>query len=255
MKRKFIASILLMKSMIRSLIKQSTKIGNSEDIICHIEYLYQFEKFRNILNLTLSLIKQDRLSFEISPMIYSIGDGLCKTVQHSGIKKYVIVLKKLYPYIIVHELAHMVKNELNLILEEEFIHRVYQDMNQNFAKSNILVQKLINQVIFKEIKTYNSIKSRASELFARFFELFAWTQEMYPQDKEYCICMRDLDKVFLYTNQWKQSCLDLLMMSKVDNEIKEYSDKIMIKEARTVQAKWTNKIFHRNKKNNSMFGN
>ncbi len=243
-----------MSSIIRGLVKKSTKVGNSEDIIGYIDYLYQFEKFRNILNLTLSLIKQDRLSFEISPMIYSMEEGLCKTVQYSGIKRYVIVLRKLNPYIIVHELAHMVENELGLSLEEDFIHKVYQDMSQNFAQSNLLAQKLINQVIFKEIKAYDSIKLRASELFARFFELFAWAQEMYPQDKEYLIRTQDLNKIFLYTNQWKRSYLNLLIMRKLDNEIKEYSNKTMVKDARTVQAKWANKVFHRNK-NNSIFEN
>jgi hypothetical protein len=238
--------------MIRNLIKQSTKIGDSKKIIFYVEYLYQFEKFKNIFNLTLSLIKQGRLSFEFSPITYSMEEGLCRTVQDSGVNKYMIILKKLNPYIIVHELVHMVENELNLTLEQDFVHKFYQDMNQNFTKSNLLVQRLINQVIFKEIRAYDTIKSRTSELFARFFELFAWAQEIYPQDKQYLIRTQDLDKIFLYTNQWKQSYLDPLIMSRLDSEIKEYSDKIIVKDIRTVQTKWTNKISN---KNNSIFEN
>ncbi len=112
--------------LIKNLIKQATKVGSSENVIRYIEYLYQFEKFRNILNLTLSLIKQNRLSFEM------YQEGLV-----------------------------------------EFLHKVYQDIEQNLKQANILVQKIIGQVIFKEIQAYQIAKSRASELFARYFELFA----------------------------------------------------------------------------------
>ncbi|OEY86715.1 hypothetical protein BIY23_02545 [Wolbachia pipientis] len=239
--------------MIRNLIKHSTRVGNSENIIHYVEYLYQFEKFKNIFNLTLSLIKQDRLSFEVSPTTYSMEEGLCKTIQHSGMKRYIIVLKKLNPYIIVHELTHMVENELNLSLEEDFIHKVYQDMNQNFTQSNLLAQRLINQVIFKEIKAYDSVKSRASELFARFFELFAWAQEIYPQDKEYLIRTYDLDKIFFYTNQWKKSYLDPLIISKLDNATKIYSNKTPMQDVNKVRTQWGNKITPKNKRSSSIF--
>lgn len=241
--------------LIRNLIKQATKVGGSESVIRYVEYLYQFEKFRNTLNLTLSLIKQNRLLFETyQEGLADAEEGLCKTIRSSsGVNKYVIVLRRANPYIIVHELSHMVENELNLSLEQEFIHKVYQDVEQNFKQSNILVQNLINHVIFKEIQAYQGVNSRASELFARYFELFAWAQEVYPRDKKYLIHTRDLNTVFLNTNNWKNSYLDLQIMSTIDREIREHSNKTAIKDVNKVQIKWANKFSPEGKKIDSIF--
>jgi hypothetical protein len=229
--------------LIGNLIKQATRVGNSENTIRYIEYLYQFEKFRNTLNLTLSLIKQNRLLFEIyQEGLMDMEEGVCKTIQSCSANRYVIVLRRSNPYIIVHELSHMVENELHLSLEQEFLHKVYQDVEQNLKQANILVQKIISQVIFKEIQAYQTAKSRASELFARYFELFAWAQEVYPKDKEYLIRTQDLNKVFLATDQWKKSCLDPQMMDRIDKEIKEYSNKTATKDVTKVQSSWTNKF-------------
>lgn len=80
--------------LIRNLIKQATQVGNSENVIQYVKYLYQFEKFRNTLNLTLSLIKQTRLSFEIyQEGLVDMEEGVCKTIRSSGLNKYVIVLR------------------------------------------------------------------------------------------------------------------------------------------------------------------
>jgi hypothetical protein len=241
--------------LIKNLIKQATKVGSSEDTTRYIEYLYQFEKFKNTLNLTLSLIKQNRLSFEIySEGLVDTEEGLCKTIRSSGLNRYVIVLRRSNPYIIVHELSHMVENELDLNLDQEFLHKVYQDVEQNLKNSNILVQKIIGQVIFKEIQAYQTAKSRASELFARYFELFAWAQEVYPKDRKYLIRTQDLDKVFFSTNQWKKNYLDLQIMNKLDKEIKEYSNKTVLKDVNKVQSSWTNKLSPGGKKISSIFG-
>ncbi|QIT35768.1 hypothetical protein WBP_0637 [Wolbachia endosymbiont of Brugia pahangi] len=68
----------------------------------------------------------------------------------------------------MHELSHMVENELNLSLEQEFLYKVYQDIERNLKQANIFVQKIIGQVIFKEIQAHQAAKSRTSELFALF---------------------------------------------------------------------------------------
>ncbi|GFR02299.1 uncharacterized protein TNCT_413621 [Trichonephila clavata] len=181
-------------------------------------------------------------------------EGVCKTIRSSGVNRYVIVLRRSNPYIVVHELSHMVENELNLSLEQEFLHKVYQDIEQNLRQANVLVQKIISQIIFKEIQAYQTAKSRASELFARYFELFAWAQEVYPKDKEYLIRTQDLNKVFLATYQWKKSCLDPQMMDRIDKEIKEYSNKTATKDVTKVQSSWTNKFSPGGKKISSIFG-
>ncbi|MGL9688563.1 MAG: WD_0702 family putative metalloprotease [Wolbachia sp.] len=241
--------------LIRNLIKQATKVGNSENTTRYIEYLYQFEKFRNTLNLTLSLIKQNRLLFEVyRERLVDIEEGVCKTIQSSSANRYVIVLRRSNPYIIVHELSHMVENELNLKLEQEFLHKVYQDIEQNLKQANILVQRIIDQVIFKEIQAYQTAKLRASELFARYFELFAWAQEVYPKDKEYLIRTQDLNRVFLATDQWKKSCLDPQIMDRIDKEIKEYSNKTAIQDVTKVKSSWTGKFSPGGKKISSIFG-
>nr|WP_225536396.1 hypothetical protein [Wolbachia endosymbiont of Mansonella ozzardi] len=64
------------------------------------------------------------------------------------------MLRRSNPYITVYELSHMVENELNLSLEQEFLHKVYQDIEQNLKQAKILIQRIIGQVIFKEIQAY-----------------------------------------------------------------------------------------------------
>lgn len=241
--------------LIRNLIRQATQVGDSESVIRYIDYLYQFEKFRGTLNLTLSLIKQNRLSFEIyQEGLVDVEEGMCKTIRSSGVNRYVIVLRRSNPYIIVHELSHMVENELNLSLEQEFLHKVYLDVEQNLKQANVLIQKIIGQVIFKEIQAYQTAKSRASELFARYFELFAWAQEIYPKDKEFLISTQDLNKVFLATDKWKKSFLDPKIIEKLDKEIKDYSSKVAFKDVNKVQSKWINKFSPGSKKIGSIFG-
>lgn len=240
--------------LVKDLIRQATKVGNYENIVYYIEYLYQFEKFRNILNLALSLIKQKRLVFEIHKEgLTDIEEGLCKTIRSLGINKYVVIFRRSNPYVIVHELSHMIENELNLDLEQEFIYKIYQDIEQNFKQSNQLVQRIINQVIFKEIQAYQGVKSRSSELFARYFELFAWAQEVYPKDKEYLIRTKDLNRIFCNVNSWKNKYLDLQMIKLIDEEVKNYSSKTAIKDINKIQTNWIGKFSPRGKKINSIF--
>ncbi|MGL9726002.1 MAG: WD_0702 family putative metalloprotease [Wolbachia sp.] len=241
--------------LISNLIRQATQARDSESVIRYIDYLYQFEKFRNTLNLTLSLIKQNRLSFEIyQEGLMDMEEGMCKIIRSSDVNKYIIILRKSNPYIIVHELSHMVENELDLSLEQEFLHKVYLDIEQNLKQATVLVQKIIGQVIFKEIQAYQTAKSRASELFARYFELFAWTQEIYPKDKEFLIRTQDLNKVFLATDKWKKSFLDLKITEKLDKEIKDYSSKTALKDINKIQSRWINKFSPGSKKISSIFG-
>ena len=237
--------------LITNLIKKGVKFGDSEDIICYIKHLYEFEKFRNILNLTFSLIKQNRLSFEVyREGLIESNEGLCRTIRSAGINKYVIILRKSNPYIIIHELAHMVERELNLVLSQEFIHVVYRDIEQNLKQSNLLVKQLIDQVIFKEIKAYHSVEERASELFARYFELFSWSQEVYPKDRKYLIRMKDLDRVFFGTNDWKKNCLDFQLMNVTD---KEFRNSFITKDINKSRTEWNNKFVFRGKRIKSIF--
>ncbi|MBV0899192.1 MAG: hypothetical protein KTV77_00190 [Wolbachia endosymbiont of Fragariocoptes setiger] len=236
---------------ITNLIKKGIKCGDSEDIIHYIIHLYEFEKFRNILNLAFSLIKQNRLSFEVyKEGLIENNEGLCRITRSAGTNKYVIVLRRSNPYIIVHELSHMVEHELNLVLSQEFIHVVYRDIEQNLKQSNLLVKQLIDQVIFKEIKAYQSVKERASELFARYFELFSWSQEVYPKDRKYLVRIKDLDRVFFYTNDWKKNYLDLQLMNVID---KEFRSSFITKDINKSRTEWNNKFVFRGKRINSIF--
>ncbi|WP_339047263.1 hypothetical protein [Candidatus Mesenet endosymbiont of Phosphuga atrata] len=239
-------------SIIQKLIKQATILGESEKIAEFMYYTYRFQIFRNILNLALSLIKVGRLSFKVLPKRFSEKtEGLCETLQLGNSpksKQYIITIKELSPYVIIHEISHMVEKEMNLDLQKEFLPIVHQDVQQNLKNSNALVQKIINHIIFTEIKAYPD-SQRASELFARYFELFAWTQEVYPKDREYLIRTSDLNRVFSNTNRWKEKFLDPKLISATDKEVNAYSNTQLTVRPDQVQSKWSNKVASNNYKN------
>ncbi|WP_168464683.1 WD_0702 family putative metalloprotease [Wolbachia endosymbiont of Ctenocephalides felis wCfeT] len=249
-----------MSTLIRDLVKQATSVGDYEDLTRYIEYLYQFEQFRNMLNLALSLIKQNRLSFGVyqeGPV--DMEEGTCETIKSpSGLNRYVVIVKRSNPYIVVHEISHMVEKELNLDLdmrkECKFYSIIYQDLSQNLNKANILVQNIVKQILIKEIGAYRTTKLQASEVFARYFEVFAWAQEVYPKDKKYLIRTHDLNTLFFATNRWKKNFLDPQIMDKLDKEIKEYSSKTPLKKVEEVRSGWADKFSPRRKKADSIFG-
>lgn len=238
--------------LIQKLVKQATVIGESEKVAEFMCYTYRFQLFRSILDLALSLIKVGRLSFKILPKRFSEKtEGLCETLQLGNSlkpKQHVITIKEPSPYVVIHEIAHMVEKEVNLNLQAEFLPIVHQDVQQNLKSANMLVQRIINHIIFTEIKAYPD-SQRASELFARYFELFAWTQEVYPKDREYLIRTSDLDRVFANTNRWKERFLDPRLISVMDKEIKAYSSTRSIVRLDKIQSKWSNKILSNNYKN------
>lgn len=231
--------------LIQELIKQATILGESKKIAGFINYTYGFWTFRNIINLTLSLIKLNKLSFKVYPKRFSEKtEGFCETVQlgnNRNLNRYAITIKEPSPYVVIHEIAHMVEKEMNLNLQLEFLPVVYQDVQQNLKSSNMLIQRIINHIIFTEIKAYPD-SQRASELFARYFELFAWTQEVYPKDREYLIRTSDLDRVFSNTNKWREGSLNPKLISAIDKEISAYSSTRPIIRSDKVQSKWSNKV-------------
>ncbi|WP_333023124.1 WD_0702 family putative metalloprotease [Wolbachia endosymbiont of Pentidionis agamae] len=231
--------------LLRKLLKCGIKTKGAESIIQYVEYLYKFLKFRNILNLTLSLIKQNRLSFEVKPLM--TAGGLCQTNRSANLNTYIIMIRKINPYIIIHELAHMIEEELDLNLEHKFFPNIQQDIQQNLKQSNILVQNIINQVIFTEIKSYGDTKSRISELFARYFELFAWAQEVYPKDRDYLIRTQDLNKIFFNANKWKENDLDVKINRIIDKEIQSYSSTVPIIDINKIPSKWGDKTSYKKK--------
>ncbi|WP_339046544.1 hypothetical protein [Candidatus Mesenet endosymbiont of Agriotes lineatus] len=239
--------------LIQKLVKQATIIGESEKIAKFMCYTYRFQIFRNILNLALSLIKVGRLSFKILLKRSSEKiEGLCETLQLGNSlksKQYIITIKELNPYVIIHEIAHMIEKEMNLDLQIEFLPIVHQDVQQNLKNSNALVQKIINHIIFAEVKAYPNYELRASELFARYFELYAWTQEVYPKDREYLIRTFDLNRVFLNTNKWREKFLDPKLINATDKEVSTYSNAQLIVRPDQVQSKWSNKVASNNYKN------
>ncbi len=239
--------------LIQKLIRQATVVGESGEIAKFIDYTYNFKIFRSILNLTLSLIKRNKLSFKVqAKRISERVEGLCETLQlgnNANLNQYIITIKQLSPYVVIHEIAHMVEKEMNVNLQTEFLPIVYKDIQQNLKNANMLIQNIINHIVFTEIKAYPNYKARASELFARYFELFAWTQEVYPKDREYLIRTSDLNKVFSNTNKWREEFLDHKLISVVDKEVGAYSKTRSITNPEQIQSKWSNKVSSNSYKN------
>lgn len=156
-----------------------------------IKYLYACEIFKNILDIVATKAQQGQLIFKVQDQeFFAMDEGNCRSVVYEnsgGIfgfakkKRYVITIKKISTDVIIHEIAHMVEQELELIglfHGDKFAKVIMQDfvnIPQNIG--NPALQEAIRQIMFIELEGYTK-DHHISELFARFFQMFAMSKEL-----------------------------------------------------------------------------
>lgn len=193
------------------------------------ESLYSFSVHRNILDVALSVLFDKRLTFRLEhKKVLERKDGFCRTsIAANGKPVFMIQLAEHKPYVLIHEIAHLIEHEI-LIPYDEFLSVIYDDFaildkNQKLKLSNPMVYNLVQQVIFKEIQAYGDVKSRASELFVRYFELHGRPREIHPAETRFTLRFADIADIFPKTNQWISKVLNPLLARRIHPSILEYS--------------------------------
>ena len=197
-----------------------------------IAYLQSLMCFEDILNVVLTLCLQKRLSFNIcTSFIQDNKQGLCETIVVPLTKrifgkllyknKYQVSIKKLKHSLIMHEISHAIEKELKINLSKVFVPSVLSDLDQ-LKKSNIVLAKNVYDIMVKDLRLYNSAQ-HDSEIFARYFELIAMTQEV---SGEKSIYISDIKSLFKKTSAWVEECLKPQLKSLTDQRVKDLSIKI-----------------------------
>ncbi len=194
----------------------------------HITHLYDFSVFRHLLNVVLSLIITSRLSFNVTDKRFSEQqEGLCNTSISSFYNKilkkiihkknYVVTIKEMRPNVIIHECAHAIEKESALDITQGFSAAINHDLN-NLHSQNIILQKKIQHLMVKALESYDQ-KSHLPELFARYFELFAFTKEV--TDGKFSIS--NVSSCFKNTTKWIKNTLEPILVQKTIKEVSTYS--------------------------------
>lgn len=179
-----------------AIIINSTKADSKEHLHrfkLQIQHLYKFAIFKNILDLMATKVHAKQLSFVVrDAQIFELDNGNCKTMtsDHGMManimqslrrkKKYIITIKKIASDIIIHEVSHMVEHELGDSFEPTaFARAVGQDIHtmNTYKIGTPLLRQTIMSVMVDQVCCYPK-DHQISELFARYFQLFAMAREM-----------------------------------------------------------------------------
>jgi nucleoside-triphosphatase THEP1 len=238
----------IIKLNVISIIQEHT-IADDENMksrfIQHIKHLYQYAIFKDLLDLVATKASQNSLKFNIKEKKqFDLDEGNCKTINAPLIdsvlnrfrenKHYVITIKKIEYNVIIHEIAHMVEQELNLDLSNfvKFLHCDFQNDN-----NSITVKNAINEILIKQVARY-SIGQQNSELFARFFQLFAEAKEISGYQSQYKYNIEDINKALINSAKWAEQTLGKLMQDKLDVNIVNLT-KSYIKQIQNINHKWS----------------
>lgn len=211
----------------------------------HIKHLYQYSIFKNILDLVATKASQNSLKFNIREKSnFDLDEGNCKTIHEPLLdsflnhfrhnKCYVITIKKIAYNVIIHEIAHMVEQELNLDLKYfiKVLHNDFENINSNL----IIVKNSIDEVLIKQVAKY-SAEQQNSELFARFFQLFAESREISGFQSQYKYSIQDISGSLINSTRWVEFTLNKLISVKLDVNIVNSSKKFL-KDIKSINHKW-----------------
>ncbi len=179
-------------------------ITNDNNLIANFlsifQHLYQYEIFKNILDIVVTKCATNQLHFKLQDSrFFDLDAGNCLTMvedegyvslpsQHTYVsgnstqlrirkKKYIITIKKMSCDVIIHEIGHMIEQELSSVLNLKQFSDVimYEIYTPNTTSMHL--HDLLNSVFVGQLKGYPQ-SQHTSELFARFFQVFAGANEV-----------------------------------------------------------------------------
>lgn len=229
----------------------------SEKFIKHIKHLYQYDLFKPILDLVATKSLQGIFKFKVQDKkVFDIDAGNCKTIstdlldsifnQFRSSKSYLVTIKKINYDVIVHEIGHMIEHELELDLTI-FSNIISEEINK---KTNFLtISEVIKDIMINQIAKYPQDQQN-SELFARYFQLFALSKEISGYEVDSGYKLKNLENYLVKTYTWIHDNVYSKLKDKIDQNIASYSKKFL-KSIDDVQHKWSEqkaKPIHRQKR-------
>lgn len=223
----------IQKNSILNYLYSNTESKNQSDlesfVYCFTE-LYRLPIFVPLLNAIVTKLKHNEAVFKITPIkSWDRVLGHCATAprevksQESSFKRkffsifYTIMIKKIRPDIIIHEIAHSIEYISGLNLNKGFLDALKSDFKaENY--SSVHLRAGVKDVMEKQLKNYN-IENYTSELFARFFEMQAMSYDVDGWG-EYQFYYKEIKKYFTNTVKWTWDILIPILNKESDNDIK-----------------------------------
>jgi hypothetical protein len=215
--------------------------------IAEITKLYQYNIFKPMLDLVSTLCLKNRLRFNLyDRRFFEFDEGNCKTIEGGTFNKllnklkqersYIITIKKVSNEIIVHEIAHMMEKEAEFSSLHPFVECIMKDIKQQNT-NNISLKSAVNQIMITEVDNYHA-NHKASELFARFFQLVAMTKEVAGFAAQYGYTLHDIYQFFPSTIEFFAGDFHKNIIAKIDIKMAMQSQKY-IKPLGDIEHKWS----------------
>jgi hypothetical protein len=226
-----------------------------DDFIDLLKNIYQYEMFKPFLDLVITICLEDRLNFSIEVKgNLDLNEGNCKTIEtqrfgSSGAKNYLITIWKVAPDVIIHEICHMIENEIRINLTDGFLDALKLDL-QNKARFSLPIEEAVKDVLINQVASYPK-DHRNSELFARIFQLFAMSKEVMGKNRSYGFSVTDIYKAFPKMQAWIWDNFYRNLIPKIHPKVAQTTQQY-IKPIEQIAHNWANEAiasFHVDKKN------
>ncbi len=204
-----------------------------------------------ILNFAATKARSGQLTFELKDTVFfELDSGNCKAIQGTMFnhvmnafrneKKYLISIKKIKASVIIHELAHMIENELYSFKSKQFHDCFIKDMRASLI-SNLSLQTIINSKLVNDLKLYPASEHHA-EVFARFFELICLCNEISGHEENTGYDLLTLCNSFPNLMHYINNILKPKVLDRTYTDITEYSANRNKNAKRS--ASWSNDKVH-----------
>lgn len=195
----------------------------TDDFMKIFQHLYSQTIFKNILDIVATKCSIGQLKFIVQDAkVFDIDAGNCVTmIDDKGSvdgkrRKYIITIKKLACDVIMHEIGHMLEDELcHLLNMGQFASTIMYEINS----TPIYMEALVKSLFVDQLKGYPE-SQHIGELFARFFQFFAGANEFAFQSSiaaQYNL--RDAMLTFPRTLQFLDSQLSTAWSDLIDPRI------------------------------------
>ncbi|MDR1498800.1 MAG: hypothetical protein LBS34_00740 [Rickettsiales bacterium] len=233
---------------------ESVKKSDIETFIYCFTELYRLPLLVPLLDAIVTKLKHKQACFKLIPKNnWDRLNGHCTTVtkqeelQESIFKSrlfskhYTIVIKKIIPDIIIHEIGHAVEHIAGIDIGDSFRVSLLEDLQLNCTHS-VQVSAAIKSVMYTELEKY-ALKNKMAELFARFFELLGMSNEAGGWGR-FQFHYDEILNYFINTVDWTNRVLIPILKKKTDSDVIDASA-IFVENLKPFKNEWTKKHKHK----------
>ena len=223
-------------------------VNNSAKFASFLTSLYRIEIFKNGLDLILTKVRSSELKFEVKIIKGWDTNVGCYLTEQDKIHnkligvfspklKHKIILRNLVTNVMAHEMAHALEVESGLVLNDDFRKAIGFDMKDHEV-NNLGLRSAIKRVMVEGIKPYPKHQI-ISELFARYFEVLSVSRNVNLSGD---FDTKDVTEFFANTTKWIEEIFNPAIKSKIDQDIANYTRKLIDNDEIKAEKKFTDKI-------------